>query len=140
MDNFDGVPFEDRAEYAILARKFRDIEMLVQEHEFELDTLFSAKDWLGVYHSAVKEHDLNMDFVHWKTSNPEVYKEELQHNEGLLSKLNTKYKTKSLEWDQFAEYSGFLEGVFTGRNTMTSQDQSNYEKTIQFMAVHDKQE
>jgi len=82
-----------------------------------------------------------MDAVIHHTKHHEKYADDLASGETQIEILNQQYglSTDSLNWDQYADFSGYLSGIYDARNLLGNKKdtQENLEKMIDFMALHE---
>ena len=77
-----------------------------------METLLTKRDWLHMYKTAINDQKLDMDQLIRRQRHPENYASDLEAGNSQIDIINSKFGQKNLNWDQYAEYSGFLEGLF----------------------------
>jgi hypothetical protein len=63
MQHQEGIRPEDVAELHVLNRTIQDMSDFVTNHEYEIDSSLTKRDWLNTYHQTITEHRMNMDAI-----------------------------------------------------------------------------
>ena len=58
-----GIKPDDLAELHVLNRTMKEVSDFVTNHEYEIDSSLTKRDWLNAYHQTITEHRMNMDAV-----------------------------------------------------------------------------
>ena len=58
-----GLKPEDMAEMHVINRTMQEVSDFVTNHEYEIDTTLTKKDWLNTYHQAISKQGLDMNAV-----------------------------------------------------------------------------
>ena len=120
-----------------------DISEFVDNHNYEIDTTMTKKDWLNTYHKALIDQDLNMDSMIQHTRHPEKFKDDLALADSHINLINSKFNLEDTNttWKDYGEYSGYLNGLLEARNDLidVKNSQKYYDSVVDFMALHDTQ-
>jgi len=122
----------------LLEDKRRQMRTFVDKHEHEMETLLSTRDWLAIYNKAILDHRLDMNELIRKTEHPDNYLDDVRDAGSQIKLLNQKYGKENLEWNQFAQFSGFLEGIHAEMSNVANHPNAkvHFEKVVDFMNVH----
>jgi hypothetical protein len=105
--------------------KMEDLSTYIEINQQDIQNSFSQGDWLHLYGSSIKEHNIDMNELlrYTITKNrktPDEYLSELQS-------LFPGTSQSSLSWDHLADYSLFLSQVYEQGYLANEQSDNNYD-------------